>query len=201
VWEWGKTYYSVKASQIGLMQAEDAQVQIRDTVTLEVKNAFLNMQESEKNIKVTQTAISSAEENFRLNEAGIRNRWPPQPMSWTPRPLLTQAQINYYNALSDYNIARAQLERANGRGKTIIIRQHPASGPLFRIRCKVKHYRYLLLIFSAVFLSGCALFGFGSAESPEQELFDEIMTAYKTAPTKAASGQASGFLQRIRNRG
>ncbi|HJX32441.1 MAG TPA: TolC family protein [Thermodesulfobacteriota bacterium] len=114
LWEWGKTYYSVNATKIGLIQAEDARTQIRDGVTLEVKNAFLKLQESEKNIKVTETAIDSAEENFRLNESRYKEQVATTTDVMDAQTLLTQAQINYYNALSDYNIARAQLERAMG---------------------------------------------------------------------------------------
>ncbi len=114
LWEWGKTYYSVNASKISLIQAEDAQVQVRDEVTLEVKNAFLKLQESEKNIKVTETAIDSAEENYRLNEARYKEQVATTTDVMDAQTLLAQAQINYYNALSDYNIARAQLERAMG---------------------------------------------------------------------------------------
>jgi outer membrane protein len=114
LWEWGKTYYSVNASKIGLIQAEDAHVQVRDAVSLEVKDAFLKLQESEKNIKVTETAIDSAEENFRLNEARYKEQVATTTDVMDAQTLLTQAQINYYNALSDYNIARAQLERAMG---------------------------------------------------------------------------------------
>ena len=114
LWEWGKTYYSVNASKISLIQAEDAQVQVRDAVSLEVKNAFLKLQESEKNIKVTMTAIDSAEENFRLNEARYKEQVATTTDVMDAQTLLTQAQINYYNGLSDYNIARAQLERAIG---------------------------------------------------------------------------------------
>lgn len=114
LWEWGKTYYSVDARKINLIQAEDAQIQVRDAVTLEVKDAFLKLQESEKNIKVAETAISSAEENFRLNEARYKEEVATTTDVMDAQTLLTQAQINYYNALSDYNIARAQLERAMG---------------------------------------------------------------------------------------
>ena len=37
---------------------------------------------------------------------------------------------------------------------------------------------YMVLLLLATLLSGCFLLGFGSAKNPEQELFDEIMTAY-----------------------
>lgn len=117
LWDWGKTYYSVNASKIALIQAEDAQIQVRDAVTLEVKDAFLKLQESEKNIKVTVTAINSAEENFRLNEDRYKEQVATTTDVMDAQTLLTQAQINYYNALSEYNIARAQLERAMGEEK------------------------------------------------------------------------------------
>jgi Outer membrane efflux protein. len=66
---------------------------------------------------VTETAIDSAEENFRLNEARYKEQVATTTDVMDAQTLLTQAQINYYNALSDYNIARAQLERAMGLEK------------------------------------------------------------------------------------
>lgn len=114
LWEWGKTYYSVNESEVRLIQAEDARVQVRDAVTLEVKEAFLNLQEAEKNISVAMTAITQAEENFRLNEERYKEQVATTTDVIDAQTLLTQAQINYFNALSDHNIARARLGRAMG---------------------------------------------------------------------------------------
>jgi outer membrane protein TolC len=113
-WEWGKTYYSVNESKVRLIQAEDALIQTRDAVTLEVKEAYLNLKEAEKNIFVAQTAIKQAEENFRMNKERYKEQEATTTEVMDAQTLLTQAQTNYYNALSDYNIARARLERAMG---------------------------------------------------------------------------------------
>jgi Outer membrane efflux protein. len=52
-----------------------------------------------------------------LNEARYKEQVATTTDVMDAQTLLTQAQINYYNALSDYNIARAQLERAMGLEK------------------------------------------------------------------------------------
>ena len=113
-WEWGKTYYSVNESKVRLIQAEDALIQTRDAVTLEVKETYLNLKEAEKNIFVAQRAIDQAEENFRMNKERYKEQEATTTEVMDAQTLLTQAQTNYYNALSDYNIARARLERAMG---------------------------------------------------------------------------------------
>jgi len=115
IWEWGKKHYQVSASRAKVAQSEELKKQVGDIISLEVKEAFLNLQESEKNILVAKTAIEQAEENFRLN----RERYSEQMATTTDvldaQTLLTQAQKNYYNALSDYHVARARLERAIGK--------------------------------------------------------------------------------------
>jgi len=113
-WEWGKTYYSVKENQVRLIQAEDMLIQVRDAIALEVKDAYLKLRETEKNIAVAEAAVVQAEENFRLNEQRYKEQVATTTDVMDAQTLLTQAKTNYYNALSDYNIARAQLERAMG---------------------------------------------------------------------------------------
>jgi len=113
-WEWGKTHFMVNESKVRLLQAIDAEIQVRDGVTLEVKEAFLNLKESEKNIFVAETAIEQAKENFRMNKERYQEQVATTTDVLDAQTLLAQAQKNYYNALSDYNIDRARLERAIG---------------------------------------------------------------------------------------
>ena len=115
IWEWGKKYYQISASRTHVSQAEEQKKQVGDVIALEVKDTYLNVIEAEKNIFVTKTAIDQAEENFRLN----RERYSEQMATSTDvldaQVLLTQAENNYYSALSDYQIAKARLERAIGK--------------------------------------------------------------------------------------
>lgn len=113
-WEWGKTHYAVKESQVRVRQLEDAEIEVGDAVNLEIKAAFLRLQEAEKNVAVAQAAIVQAEENFRLNQQRYQEQVGRTTDVIDAQTLLSHARTNYYNALSDQAIARARLERAMG---------------------------------------------------------------------------------------
>lgn len=115
LWEWGKTYYRVGESKVRVSQAEDAKVQLKDTITLEVKDDYLNMLVAEKNINVAQKSIEQAEENLRLNEERYKYQVATATDVLDAVVLLAQARVNYYSGLGDFNIAKARLERAMGR--------------------------------------------------------------------------------------
>ncbi len=113
--DWGKTAYKVGESKVKVTQAEDSKKQLIDGITFEVKQDYLNMLQAEKNIGVAQKAIEQAEENLRMNEERYKYQVATATDVLDAVTLLTQARTNYYNALSDFNIAKAQLERAMGR--------------------------------------------------------------------------------------
>lgn len=115
LWEWGKTYYQVGASKVKVTQAEDAKNQLKNNITLEVKSDYLNMLVSEKNINTAVKAIEQAEENLRLNEERYKYQVATAFDVLDAVTLLAQARTNYYGALSDFNIAKAMLERSMGR--------------------------------------------------------------------------------------
>jgi outer membrane protein len=113
-WEWGKTRFSVDASRSREKQVMDMLVNIKDGISLQIKNSYLLLKEAEKRIFVAEKAIEQAEENFRIN----RERYKEQVATSTDvidaQTLLTKTKSDYYNALSDYNIALGTLERAMG---------------------------------------------------------------------------------------
>jgi outer membrane protein len=114
VWDWGKTAWGVGESKAKVFQAECALEEITDGVRLEVKRASLSVLEAEKNIQVAETAVSQAEENFRINEERYKGQVATSTDVLDALTLLVQAKTNYYRALSDYNIAKARLARATG---------------------------------------------------------------------------------------
>jgi outer membrane protein TolC len=115
-WEWGKWRYEVGEDRVRVSQAEDGLIQIRDEVVFEVKEAYLNLHEAEESIFVAQSSIEQAEENYRMNEARYKEQVATTTDVLDAQVLLTKSQNNYYNALSDFNIAHARLERAMGHG-------------------------------------------------------------------------------------
>ncbi|MEW6375874.1 MAG: TolC family protein [Thermodesulfobacteriota bacterium] len=113
--DWGKTAYKVGESKVKVTQAEDAKVQLKEGIILEVKDDYLNMLVAEKNIGVAEKAIEQAEENLRMNEERYKYQVATSTDVLDAVILLAQARVNYYNALSDFNVAKARLERAMGR--------------------------------------------------------------------------------------
>jgi outer membrane protein TolC len=84
-------------------------------ISREVEQAFLVVNEAQERIAAAQTAVASAQENFRLAQgrfdAGVGTI-----LELTDAQLfLTQAQNTEALALADYRIALARLERATGQ--------------------------------------------------------------------------------------
>jgi len=94
------------------------QARVRDTeltVWQDVQQSYLTMISAEQQIGAAQKAVDSAQENFQLSQgrfdAGVANI-----IELTDAQLaLTQAQSAEAQALANYRIAIAQLERAIGR--------------------------------------------------------------------------------------
>jgi outer membrane protein len=114
LWEWGRTKYSRDASVSQEKQAVNALANVKDQVALEVKNAWLAVKEAEKLIAVTQKSIEQAEENYRINQERYREQVSRMTDVLDALTLLTYARASYSNALSDYQISLAALERAMG---------------------------------------------------------------------------------------
>ena len=97
---------------------EAAQARVRDTelqVWQQVEQSHVNVVEAEERIGAAQKAVESAQENFRLSQgrfdAGVGTI-----IELTDAQLaLTQAQATEAQALSDYKISIARLERSLGR--------------------------------------------------------------------------------------
>lgn len=113
-WEWGRTHYLVQERIKGEEQIKESLVQIKDAVRLEVKEAFLYLRDSEKNIQVSEKTIQQAEENFRINQVRYREQVTTSLEVLDAQTLLAQAKNNYYQALYVYNLAHSRLLRAMG---------------------------------------------------------------------------------------
>jgi outer membrane protein TolC len=111
-WEWGRTYYGSHEKLKRLSQAKHTREEVFDQISLEVNEAYLRAVQSEKNILAIEKAITQAEENLRI----VKERYKEQVATSTDvliaQTLLTQTMTNYYNALYDFKIAKAALQRA-----------------------------------------------------------------------------------------
>ena len=115
-WEWGRTSHQVSREKAGRQRLLSLKKDLEDQVVLEVKQAFLFLREAEKNIGTAKTAIRQAQENYRITQERYREQLTTNTELLDAQTLLTRAQDNFYNALTQYNLAKAQLRRAMGRG-------------------------------------------------------------------------------------
>jgi len=113
-WEWGRTKYRVDSTRARENQAIDQTRELKDQITLEIKNAYIVLQEAESQIAVSQKVIEQAEENFRISEARYKERVARSTEVLDAQTLLTRAKSEYANALGDYHISYARLQRAMG---------------------------------------------------------------------------------------
>ncbi len=114
VWDWGKAWWGVGESKARVFQAECALQQVKDAVKLDTQAAALKVTEAGKNLQVAETAVGQAEEDARINEERFKGQVATTTDVLDSLTRLTQARTNYYSALSDYNIAKARLQRSIG---------------------------------------------------------------------------------------
>jgi outer membrane protein TolC len=113
-WQWGKSYYSVSEEKSRKRQLIHMRSGLKDKICLEVKEAILDIEEAEKNIPTTKKAVTQAEENLRVSNERYQSQLTTSTEVLDAQTLLTQASLNYYNSLYDYNLAKAKLQRAMG---------------------------------------------------------------------------------------
>lgn len=86
----------------------------RDRIRSEVENSFYNLREASQNIHTTSTEVLSSAESLRLArlrfQAGVTTQ---REVVDTQRDL-TNAEVRYANAITDYNISIAELRRRTG---------------------------------------------------------------------------------------
>jgi outer membrane protein len=115
--EWGKTRYAANQQRVRLRQAKEDFAQIKDSILLEVKTAFLTLQAAEEGIRVAQKQVVSAEENFRISQERYKEQVATATEVLDAQTRLTEAKTNYTDALVILNLAQANLVRAMGLEK------------------------------------------------------------------------------------
>ncbi len=113
-WEWGKTLNAAKEKESLKNELILTKKALEDSISLEVKDAVLALEEAEKNIPTTEKAVEQAEENLRVSQERYKAQVTTSTEVLDAQTLLTQARTNYYNAVYDKKLARARLKRALG---------------------------------------------------------------------------------------
>ena len=113
-WAWGQSKDEIAVAKHSKKKAEENQVELLDGIILQVREAYLDIKESEYNIGVTEKAIEQAEEDFRINESRYQAQLSTSTDVLDAQTRLSRARINYFSALYNYQIALMRLAWATG---------------------------------------------------------------------------------------
>ncbi len=116
LWHWGKTVFKTKEKMHYLDKAIFEKKRLCDQIRVEVKSSFLRVREAEQNILTAKQAVEQAEENFRINEEQYNEQVATTTEVLDAQTLLSETKTNYYNALYDFAISKARLQKAMGAG-------------------------------------------------------------------------------------
>ncbi|MGB9735557.1 MAG: TolC family protein [bacterium] len=86
-----------------------------DAVKLQVKSALIELDTAAQDISTSETALAQAKENYRITNIQYNQQLVTSTEVLDAQTYLTQAELNYYNALYGYEINLAKLERSIGR--------------------------------------------------------------------------------------
>ena len=112
--EWGKTINAQREQESFKRELMEAKNTLTQNITLEVKQAFLDLDTAVQNIPSTQKAVEQGEENLRVNEERYKAQVSTILDLLTAQALLVQARVNNITALYTHALAKATLDRAIG---------------------------------------------------------------------------------------
>lgn len=114
LWDGGATHNKVGGARAAVKVAEEQAAKTKESVQLEVKQAYLNISSAAERVRATQTAVAQAEESFKIATVRYRAGVGINLDVLDAQLALNQAQTNYIQALYDYNVGLATLEKAIG---------------------------------------------------------------------------------------
>jgi outer membrane protein len=108
------TRAQVAQTKLKVNQLQEQHKDLGEQVKLDVQNSYLSVKETADRIKATQTAVTQAEENLRLNEERYKEQVGTATDVIDADTLLTRTRVNYWSAMYDHQMAKAQLIWAMG---------------------------------------------------------------------------------------
>ncbi len=114
IWDWGENLNGVRKANAQLEQMKSSFTLLKNSVELEVRQAYFNLIASKEKIKLQKETVKEAEKNFRDTSLRFKEGMSTNTDVLDAQTLLSQARMNYYQAFYDYNIAVSALERAVG---------------------------------------------------------------------------------------
>ena len=123
------TKAQVAQARLKVEQLQEQHKDLNDQVRLDVQNAYLKVQETADRIRTTEKAVTQGEENLRLNEERYKENVGTATDVIDADTLLTRTRVNYYTALYDHQMAKAQWLWSIGAVNELPPQENPSHAP------------------------------------------------------------------------
>ncbi|MBR4903278.1 MAG: TolC family protein [Selenomonadaceae bacterium] len=108
------TAAQVHENEATVKRLQSAAVQARESVELDVRKAYNNLTAAEKQIATMKIAVSQAEEDYNIAQIKYAEGVGINLEVMDAQEKLTEARMNYFNAIYNCEVSKAQLEKAMG---------------------------------------------------------------------------------------
>ena len=123
------TKAQVAQARLKVNQLREQRKDLDDQVRLDVQNAYLKVRQTADRIRVTEKAVKQAEENLRLNEERYKEQVGTATNVIDADTLLTRTRVNYWTAIYDHQMAKAELLWAMGAINNLLSQEKPRHAP------------------------------------------------------------------------
>ncbi len=114
IWNWGNTIHQTNQAQAQLAEMQDALGQLRDGVTLEVTQNYLNANEANERTTVAEKGVNQAEENYRITHEKFKSGLALNTDLLDAEAALLQSKWSHIQAVVDRMLAVARLKKSIG---------------------------------------------------------------------------------------
>ncbi len=115
IWNWLSTSDQTKEAEAQYEQVKDSFKSLKDGVTLEVTQNYLNLLKAKEKVTTANQSVAQAEENYRVADETYKNGLALNSDLLDAEFALMQAKTNYIQSLADYELAKASLEKSIGK--------------------------------------------------------------------------------------
>jgi outer membrane protein TolC len=114
IWNWGLNSSQTQQAEAQLAQAIDADLLTKESIQIEVMQAYTLMKQASDKIPVTETSIKQAEEQVRTINLRFTNGNAIMTDVLDAETALLLAKMNKVQAIIDLEIAKVKLEKSIG---------------------------------------------------------------------------------------
>lgn len=114
IFDAGVTKSKVNQAESSLAKAKLQVEQTTDSIEQEVRQSYLNMKEAEKRLQTTEVTANKAKEDLYIAQETYKAGAGTNLDVFDAQLALTQAKTNHVQALYDYNVNKAKLDKAMG---------------------------------------------------------------------------------------